>query len=506
MAAAQRVNLSAAEMAELIPSPGGTILRNSISNLHAEGDTLWVGPLLNVTTDGGATWLIADADSLLNGRNRVFSIDVEGPVVWAGLGYTSQTLDGDFPSAGGFLVSHDGGETFTYRFPQLDVSNDSLISYGVSVLPALPVTVPEQSPPYDIDYDPRTGTVWVAGWASGLRKSTNDGRTWQRVVLPPDDRTSISPDSLNLFYYAPRRGELGNYNHTAFSVLIDEEGTVWAGTPVGVNRSTDGGRSWTRFEADGTNQGLVGNWVTAIEEQPMPGRNPVWMATWNSGDGGNTYNGITVTRDGGETFQQVLTGETVIDFAFSDDGIVYAAGREAGLFISDDAGASWRTVVDFGITGVPGGDRLDVTAVATVARPDAPDVLWVGTSGGLYKSTDEGQSWQVFRALVPTHPEEPTFDAPDVETFAYPNPFSPAADRVVGIRYDLDQAASVEIRIFDFAMTPVRNLLNEERSAGPLDVLWDGTDDNGLRVANGVYFFAVREGSRTAWGKILVIE
>ena len=149
-AVAQNVTLDAAEVTRLIPSPTG-ILRTSISNLHAEGDTLWVGPLLNVTTDGGETWLVADVDSLSDTRNRVFSIDVEGQDVWVGLGYTSLTSDGDFPSAGGFLVSHDGGETFAYRFPQIDALTDTLVQYGVNTLSASAVVVPEQSPPYDLD-------------------------------------------------------------------------------------------------------------------------------------------------------------------------------------------------------------------------------------------------------------------------------------------------------------------------------------------------------------------
>ena len=150
--------------------------------------------------------------------------------------------------------------------------------------PALPVVVPQQSPPYDIDYDPITGHVWVATWSGGIRRSEDDAQTWQRVVLPPDELDSIDPHSPYDFLVSPRIGEeRGHLNHMGFSVLVDEEGIAWAGTARGVNRSSDG-LAWRRFSTDGTPGSLTGNWVISIEEQPIPGRNPIWMATWNANE------------------------------------------------------------------------------------------------------------------------------------------------------------------------------------------------------------------------------
>lgn len=499
---AQRAPLSPVRIAELVPVPG--ILRNSVSNLHAEGDSLWVGPFLNLTVDGGAEWFVPEADSLLDTPNRVFSIDAEGPVVWAGLGYSARG-EGDqasVPAAGGFLYSTDGGQTFTYRLPQLDAPGDSTLVYGVSTLKALDVIVPQQSPPYDIDYDAATGDVWVAGWASGIRRSRDAGRTWERVVLPPDELMAVHPDSSYDFVLAPERGSQGSRNHMGFSVLVDETGTVWAGTAAGLNRSTDGGVAWQRFVADGTEAALTGSWVVSIEEQPLPGRNPVWMATWSTGDAGERY-GVTVTRDGGATFEQHLPGVEVIDFAFQGE-TVYVAGRQNGLYVSEDGGLTWRTLRHFRDATRP--DRpvrpgVDVVAVATT-----DDALWVGTDDGLLRSTDDGASWRLFRAEVPLHPETPTAEVPDVDTYAYPNPFSPQSDRFVRIRYELERNRSVDVRIFDFGMNLVRLLSEGSQMEGAREVVWDGTDDAGARVANGTYFYAVEAGDDTFWGKILVLE
>lgn len=488
---------SAANVLDLVPTPG--ILSNSVTNLHAEGDTLWVGPLLNLTSDEGQSWQVAESDSLQETANRVFSIDVEGSVVWVGLGYTD--LTSGQPSAGGFLVSTDGGRSFSYRFPQLDAPGDSLLPYGVSQLKALPVIVPQQSPPYDLDYDPVRDELWVAAWASGLRKSTDGGRTWQRVVLPPDDLDAIQPDVPYDFRLEPQRGTLGNLNHMGFGVLVDETGTVWAGSAGGLNRSTDGGLAWQKFLADGTVNGPLGNWIISIEEQPLAGRNPIWFANWVGQQAGEQF-GVTVTRDGGETFEQMLIGRQVFDFAFRGN-TVYVAGED-GLFISDDEGRTWRSVRSFRDAAQP--DRFvrpnaEVFSVATT-----PDALWVGTGDGLLRSTDGGETWQLFRVEVPLNPEAPSERTPRVETFAYPNPFSPATDRIVRLRYELSTDRAVEVRIFDFGMNLVRRLDVGPQAAGVREVVWDGTDEQGVRVANSAYFYEVRTGTASFRGKILVIE
>lgn len=492
-------------MTELLPTPG--IARNSVSNMHAEGDTLWVGPFLNMTADGGQTWYLTDADSLINSANRVFSLDAEGPVVVAGLGFSYRDESGGrvslVPSAGGFLVSTDGGQTFAYRFPPLDLPGDSLVQFGNGTIQALPIIVPQQSPPYDIDYDPIRGEIWTAGWASGIRVSRDLGRTWQRVVLPPDDRERIDIDSTYDFRLEPRRGNTGSFNHMGFAVLVDETGTVWAGTPAGVNRSTDEGLSWQRFSRDGTSASLTGSWVISIEEQPALGRNPIWMATWNAGEAGERgQDGVTVTRDGGESFEQVLLGETVFDFAF-DAGNVYVAGVN-GLFISGDDGRTWNTIRDFRDPTRPDVIvRPDVEVFAVATTDDG--AVWVGTSDGLFRSVDRGATWRAFRTDVPVRPDQPSAVAPRVDSYAYPNPFSPASDRIIRFRFE-SAGSPAEIRIFDFGMRLVRTIRGSDVGAGEREIAWDGTDSGGLRVANGAYLYAIDTGDDTLWGKILVLE
>ncbi len=528
----------AARVQDLISVSGPQ--RNIVDNLHAEGDTLWAGQQLIFTPDGGQTWQLVDDPALtplVAPTAIAFSIDVEGPNVWVGLGFSDPAIASRPQSAAGFAHSEDGGQTWRYEFRQLDQPEDTTQVYGVSILPALPVIVPQQSPPFDIDFDPVTRDVWVAGWASGIRTlewlpdSNRYARDFKRVVLPPDTLDAITPVQPYNFLYAPeiQDAEEGN-NFLGFSVLVDETGTVWAGTVAGVNRSrpedvfvfenTDTGevfedRAWQRTGFDGTSAGLPGNWVISIEEQPVGDpafevgtpenpRNPVWLAVWQAREADERF-ALVVTRDGGETFEPALIGgNRFYDFAFCPDGAaycgpntVYAAGAD-GLFISDDGGATWRSVRDFQDRERAG--RFVRRGARVFAVATTPSALWVGTGDGLLKSDDGGATWTIFRADVPTHPEEPTDRVPDVEAYAYPNPFSPSADRYVRIRYDRTEPAS--IRIFDFGMNLVRTIPN----AAPVEQVWDGYDENGNRVANGVYFYEVDAGGASMTGKILVLE
>jgi len=68
-----------------------------------------------------------------------------------------------------------------------------------------------------------------------------------------------------------------------------------------------------------------------------------------------------------------------------DPATLYAATSEAGVFRSTDRGRHW-TPVNRGLT------RMNVLSLA--ADPASP-TLYAGTSGGLFKSIDEGATWRV---------------------------------------------------------------------------------------------------------------
>lgn len=504
--------------------------RNGTSNMHAEGSTLYAGPTLVISEDGNSFSFIDDDgfSPPASGRVTIYSLDVEDEVIVIGLGFVDSDSEGEPQTAAGFAFSDNGGETWTYRFPQLDAQNDTTQVYGVSTLSALSVIVPQQSPPYDVDYDPMTGDTWVAGWASGLRKSSDMGATWDRVVLPPDTLDSIDPQLPYTFEYAPIRGGVQQNGFLGFAVLVDEAGTVWAGTAAGVDRSDlsdidpeTGDRGWRRFYFNNTGSSVAGDFITSIEEQPLgdsavpvgdPGnpRNPVWIIGWPSDSGGE--NGLTVwlgdDDEGDPIFETRLSpANRIYDTAFNGE-TVYVAGID-GLFISENNGTTWRTVDTFRNIGgdvIPLGPEVGVFSVA-VTNPGTPSAtLWAGTDSAILKSTNGGQTWTAFRVNVPVNPDSPTEAVPDVESYAYPNPFTPGSDGYCRIRFDLTGGATTaNVRIFDFGMSLVREF-DANVESGANEVLWDGLSDQGTRVANGVYFYVLDVNGEQFDGKIMVLE
>ncbi|MXW32218.1 MAG: hypothetical protein F4100_03265 [Rhodothermaceae bacterium] len=512
----------------LVPVTG--ILSNSVTNLHADGETIWVGPHLNVSQDQGQTWNAVNTDSLSGLKNRVYSIDIEGNVIWVGLGdkYDRTSNGGrtqEIHRITGLLNSNDHGFTWRYvpYFPVegddpnttglLDSPDDTLITYGRNQLSALAVTVPDLSPPWDIDYDPNNREIWVAAAVAGLRKSSDNGYSWQRIVLPPDTSEYISPD-LNYvfpFFSLPEPAgipvrQFRGYNFGVFSVLVDEIGTIWTGTQGGLNKSDDGGISWRHIT---TRDGLLGNTVFSIEEQTRPGLPP---AIWVTNRAGSLYpdeieaSGVSVTHDHGKTFENLLHGLQCFDFAF-DERMIYVACDE-GLFISKDNGATFisNSIFPDDQSGITSRRKLRVHSVALTNG-----VIWAGTEDGLFQSRDGGNSWNSFRANVPLNPEGlppmvPVDLVPSVSTYAYPNPFSPIADQLIRFKYDLKESGSVTIRVFDFGMNLVRTVVSEIQEQGTREVSWDGIDDYGARLANGPYFYAVQTQGETFWGKILIVN
>lgn len=70
----------------------------------------------------------------------------------------------------------------------------------------------------------------------------------------------------------------------------------------------------------------------------------------------------------------------------------------------------------------------------------------------------------------------------------FPNPFNPATT----ITFQIKEKGHVFVSIYDIRGRQIRELVNETRTAGEYQVVWDGQNSNGFQVASGLYFFNVR--------------
>ncbi|HMB99259.1 MAG TPA: FlgD immunoglobulin-like domain containing protein [Balneolaceae bacterium] len=509
-----------------VSSPFSTIRQNSTSNMEAFGDTIWVGPGMNRRIESEGEWFVpVNADSVFDGRGRVFSFSLAQNKILAGLGFNLTTSDGEsVQTAMGYYLSEDGGSNWRFiNFPLDEQPDESVCDpnqsgfqagcdttfvYGGVEYSRIRILVPQQSPPFEVDFE--GDTFMSVNWASGLLRSRDAGLTWQRIILPPSTVTELTPDRTYTWQSEADGEEINRYdprfdnNLLGFGLLIDSNNRVWVGTAGGLNisqnaltASTDS-ISWRRTAFDGSDNGLIGNWIIKIREQP--GTNRIWMTNWSSDPDNADSFGIVYTEDGGVKFNQFLNGRRINDIGFHNNTI-FAAGDE-GLFISDDDGQTWRRINSVKSPNAFIRDNAEYFSLAATENR-----MYVGTSDGIASTADGGDTWSIFRTDMPLRGGnifQP--DAPDVNTFAYPNPFSPNQHSVVRIKYEVAEAGNVKIRIFDFGMNLIRTIANENLASGQYETTWDGVDQYGRDVSNGTYIYIIDTPGNRFDGKILLLD
>ncbi|MCB2206548.1 hypothetical protein KQI65_17530 [bacterium] len=477
-------------------------LSNSAVDLLVRGDTLWVagGKGIDYTFDGGNNWTHFGQDAPFDAED-IAALEAYGSTFWASLAGSEDSQDGALPVGLGLARSTDNGQTWEHIDQPMEAEDMSVydITYGVNTIPALAVTTPINNITYDIAVTSKA--VFIASFAGGLRKSTDGGASFEPVVLPPDALDDIAPDDTLDFELSPvSRPDLGlreNLNHRVFSVHAMSDDSILVGTAGGVNLSTDGGISWRKFSFNNQLQPISGNFVVALGDNMVDGTRYIWASTINALNP-IEFRAVSYSTDMGETWNTTLRGEFTHNFGFRDE-VVYAP-TNSGIYRSDDGGKSWIGFSRF----VDSRSRQVAADERCFSAAAVGDVVWVANGDGLMKTTDNaatffGTQWTILRAAQPLESAE--------EVYAYPNPFAPD-DEVCRVHYKTE-SGSVSIRIYDFAMMPVRTLLrNAARSTGvEHDEVWDGRTDAGDRAANGVYYIEVDNGSGDPhWTKVVVLQ
>jgi hypothetical protein len=509
-----------AQTQSLLPS-------NSVSHIAVDDSVIYIGTGqgLALSTNSGSLWTSFAGDTAFS-SGGIYAIATRYGTVWASTGYDKETNAGIIQTGSGYTFRVHPDSQWHHSGQTLDARDDSIIAYGINdSIHILPVIVPEQNITFDIALG--DSTVWIASWASGLRKSTDNGQTWQRILLPLDYMNSITPydtlwtysanDTLKLKRIFTKWDVRDHLNLLAFAVYVSGKDTIWCGTAGGINKSTDGGLSWVKFSRKNQSSPILGNWVITIKEQPLNGFSRIWTTNWSTGN--DEDYGVSYTDDGGKTWTNILHGIKAYDFAFKDS-ITYIATNE-GFYRTGDGGKTFTTftnaateldqkhTINNSITLYDTATYGAITTSEFYAVGVVGDDIFVGTSDGMAKTQERynqqfGASWNVLRTYETIGTAQ--------RTYAYPNPFSPRYE-LVRIHYGTQGSRSlprkVTIDIFDFGMNRVKTLIKDadREATQEYDELWDGRDDNGRLVANGVYFYRVIFGdSEPMLGKILVLQ
>jgi serine protease AprX len=111
------------------------------------------------------------------------------------------------------------------------------------------------------------------------------------------------------------------------------------------------------------------------------------------------------------------------------------------------------------------------------------------------------QAWDASRYEI-----GPMLPGPELEFYAYPNPFGDRGDPGCVFRCSLPGAGWGTIRIFTRTGTLVRVLELESEAAAVIEVLWDGRNDSGRSVAPGAYPVVLEYAGRRAVTTILKVR
>jgi len=84
----------------------------------------------------------------------------------------------------------------------------------------------------------------------------------------------------------------------------------------------------------------------------------------------------------------------------------------------------------------------------------------------------------------------------------YPNPFNPETV----IEYSLPKAGLTRIYIYNALGQRIRTLLEKEQEQGVYQVIWNGRDDHGNQVTNGIYFYRIMNSGSMETKKMLMLK
>jgi hypothetical protein len=479
---------------------------NSILDIVTIGDTVWLGTSrgVSVSFDRGENWTNFYGTSPF-GDDNVSALAYYNGVLWAATATSVEGVGGGtVPKGTGLKYTTVNGQTWTSVPQPVDNDNDTIEVYGINSIPALPVTVGEQNLTYDIALT--SNSIWITSFAGGTRRSTDMGQTWQRIVIPPDNLNSINPQDTLDFCLSPIGGSFcteGNLNHRAFSVVAVDDDTVYIGTANGINKTTNANDlypSWVKYNHQNQDEPISGNFVTALGYNSF--NHTIWSASWKAEDIAEFY-GVSASTNGGENWETYLAEERAHNFGFKGGNVFTATDN--GAFRTTNQGSTW--ILPANIVDKETGVALQTNLFYSVSAYQYDDGwdIWLGSADGLARlkeTTFWNGDWKIYFASQ-------TLNS-DIETYAYPNPFSPRQEQLK-IKYSTGGAeADVTIRIFDFGMNYIRTIIQNaqrNRTVEGVPEFWDGTDDNGNYLPNGVYFYRVDiDDNEPIFGKIIYLQ
>jgi photosystem II stability/assembly factor-like uncharacterized protein len=223
----------------------------------------------------------------------------------------------------------------------------------------------------------------------GVYKSTDAGKTWTNMGLKDGQQ-------IGNIIIDPK-----NENRVFVAVLGHPYGP---NSERGVYRTVDGGKKWERVLYKDENTGAIQvsfdpNNSNTLYADLWAGR----QGPWENGAWDGAESGMFKSTDGGNTWKKLTTGLPTpqqglgrIGFCIApaNSNRLYAtvdAGKNGGIYRSDDAGETWTNINSDGRYWGRGSDFAEIKA-----DPKNADIVYTANVV-TWKSVDGGKTWTGFR-------------------------------------------------------------------------------------------------------------
>ncbi len=342
------------------PYVGGRVV--TVTGVPSDPSLFYMGTVgggIWKSTDYGLHWTNISDGSLHSSTGSVGAIAValsNPKIIYAGMGESD--IRTDMIPGDGVYKSTDAGKTWTY----MGLRDTHTISN---------IVIDPKNP--DIVYASSMGHVFKPDPDRGVFKSTDGGKTWNKILFVNDETGCINlvmePNEPSVLYAAMWQAQ-----RTPWSLISGGPGS-------GIYKTTDGGAHWKDItRSEGLPKGLLGRigiGVTAANPN-------VVYAIIQAKEGG-----VFRSDNGGQTWKRVNDEMKLRQRAFyymvifgdpKDPNTVYAPQVE--LYVSHDGGKTWKRL------RTPHGDNHVIWV-----NPKNTNILLEGNDGGATVSTNGGKTW-----------------------------------------------------------------------------------------------------------------
>jgi photosystem II stability/assembly factor-like uncharacterized protein len=193
---------------------------------------------------------------------------------------------------------------------------------------------------------------------------------------------------------------------------------------------------------------------------------------------------ILKTTDSGMSWNQNNFGNT-INIYFPNINTGYTCGNNGTINKTSNAGVNW----------FPQQNTATNNTLSSIFFINDHIGFSVGFNGTIIKTTTGGEPIGIKQIGREIPKSFSLFQN-------YPNPFNPTTS----IKYSLKEDVNVNIAVYNILGQTVKTLINEFQQAGYKELIWDGSNDNGLEVASGIYIYKIIAGDYINSKKMLLLK